>query len=181
MKSRRAALILLTVPALLAGGIVASAHAPGPTGLAIPDPVDGRIHSCYQGVLPTERIVRLVTSTETCLLTVAVGATTIATVPIENGVDWPANGVLTRLTDSPPVAVDLPAIAMTSNSAVISCGGKQAIGVTFSSPGAAPVVLAGSTRGGTPAGTELTVAFANLTATAQTIFARALCVTSFTQ
>jgi hypothetical protein len=180
MKRRRTALTLLAVLALLAGGVTASAHSPGPTGVAIPDPADGRIHSCYQDILPIDRTLRLVTSMESCLLTIAVGAIPIVTLPIENGVDWPANGVLTQLTESAPVSVNFT--GNPAGTAVISCAPKQAIGVTFSSPApAAPIVLTGITRGGALAGTELTATFYNFGGGAPTIHPRALCVTAFAQ
>ena len=176
IKRRRKALVLLAVMALLDGGVGAWAHSPGPTGIPIPNPADGRVHSCYQGALPIDRVVRVVLPAESCFL-----GLTIAGIPIiETGVDWPSTGVLTQVSESPPVPVTFPA-AVALNFAVISCTPKQAIGVLFSSPHTAPVLLAGSTRGGTPTGTELTATFWNLTATAQSIQARALCVTSFTR
>lgn len=180
MKRKRTALILVAVLALSAGSITAWAHSPGPAGVAIPDPADGRIHSCYQGILPFPRTLRVVTATENCLLTIVVPGILTVTLPIENGVDWPANGVLTRLTESAPVSMTIAAFS--GSSTVISCGTKQAIGVTYQSPSPAqPVLLAGVSRGGTPAGTELTVTLYNATVAALTVFPRALCVTAFAQ
>jgi hypothetical protein len=163
---KRTGLILVSVLALVGTGTVAWGH--GSAVSSIPDPADGRIHACFPNNAP--RTLRVVAPTQTCSAS-------------QSGVDWPANGVLTQLTESAAVPVSLPATALTgSNSAVVSCAPKQAIGVTFQSPDLTkPVALVGSTRGGAVPGTELTVTFTSLTANAQTIQVRALCVTSFAQ
>jgi hypothetical protein len=185
---RRTGPILLAALALVAGATVARAH-PAAPGTAIPDP-NGTIHSCYQGILPSPpfaRRLRVVTATETCLLTLSIGATPTLTLPIENSVDWPANGVLTQLVEAAPAALPLtlPAGAGQTGSADLNCPpGKVAIGPAEFSTSAptAPAALVATSRSGTPSGNTLTVTFANLFAAAATISdLKALCVTLFAQ
>jgi hypothetical protein len=182
---RRTGLILLAAVALVADTPVARAH-PAAPGIAIPDP-GGTIHSCYQGILPIERRLRVVTATEPCLLTLTIGSTPTLTLPIENSVDWPANGVLTQLVEAAPTALPLtlPAGPGQVGSMNLNCPpGKVAIGLAeFSTTTpTAPAALVGTSRSGTPTGNTLTVTFANLFAAAATISdLSALCVTLFAQ
>ena len=156
---KRAGLVLLSVTVLVGTGTVAWGH--GSASSSIPDPADGRIHACFPNNNP--RTLRVVAPTQTCP-----GS--------QSGVDWPANGVLTQLSETAPVPLTLA--AGVPNSVVISCAPKQAINVLYSgAPGA--VFFMGSTRGGTPAGTEITASL--YSGAAQTVPVRALCVTSFEQ
>jgi hypothetical protein len=157
---KRAGLVFLSVLALVGTGTVAWGH--GSAVSSIPDPADGRIHACFPNNAP--RTLRVVAPTQTCSSS-------------QSGVDWPANGVLTQMTESAPVSVALPANATTPG--VISCAPKQAINVFYASNPATPVLMVGLSRGGTPPGTEITVQL--LSGTAQTVSVRALCVTSFAQ
>lgn len=182
---RRTGPVILAALALVAGATVAHAH-PATPGIAIPDP-EGTIHSCYQDVLPIPRRLRVVTLLEPCLPTLTVGSPPILTLPIENSVDWPANGVLTRLVETPPAALPLalPAGAGETASINLNCPpGKVAIGLAEFSTTAptAPAALIGTGRSGTPTGNTLTATFANLLGGAATISdLTALCVTLFAQ
>jgi len=184
---KRTGPILLAVLALVMGNTtVAEAHSATP-GLAIPDP-SGTIHGCYQVILPPplfQRRVRVITATESCLLTLSILGITI-TLPIDNSVDWPATGVLTGLVETSPTALTLtlPAGAGQTGFANLNCPpGKVAIGLAGFSTTAptAPATLVGTTRSATPSST-LTVTFANLFPAAATISdLKALCVTQFAQ
>ena len=198
---RRTGSILLAALVLVTSSTVAEAH-PAAPGIAVPDPA-GRIHTCYPNVglpilgslpilgplissiLPDEGRLRVVTSTEPCLLTVSIGTIPILALPFENGVDWPADGVLTRLVETPPSALPLtlPPGAGQNGSINVNCPpGKVAIGLAEFSTTAptAPATLVGTSRSGTPTGNTLTATFANLFAAPATISnIKALCVTLF--
>jgi hypothetical protein len=200
---RRTGSILLAALVLVAGTTVAEAH-PAAPGIAVPDPA-GTIHTCYPNVglpilsglpilgplisslLPDDGTLRAVTSTEPCLLTLSIGPLPIIALPLENGVDWPANGVLTRLVETPPAALPLtlPAGVGQTGSINLNCpAGKVAIGLAQFSTTAptAPAALVGTSRSGTPTGNTLTATFANLFAAGATISdIKALCVTLFAQ
>jgi len=207
---RRTGTILLAALGLLAPTTVAEAH-PGTAGIAIPDP-SGRIHACFRGGLPIlppigipllgigpiplptlavlplgDATLRAVTPSEPCVLTLTLLGLPLLTLPIENGVDWQASGVLPQMVESPPPALPLmlPAGAGQIGSMTLNCPpGTVAIGVAeFSSTSpTAPAVLVGTTFSGTPPGNTLTVTFANVFATAATISdLSALCVTEFAQ
>lgn len=158
----RAGVVLLSVLTLVGTGAVAWGH--GSPSASIPDG-EGTIHACFSN--GATKTLRVVAPTQTCSSS-------------QGGVDWPANGVLTNLTESAPVSVNFAGTPF--GTAVITCGTKQAIGVVYQSPApASPIVLTGISRGGTPTGTELTVTLYNLAGGAPNIPVRALCVTAFAQ
>jgi hypothetical protein len=200
---RRTGSILLAALVLVANSTVAEAH-PATPGIGVPDPA-GTIHTCYPNVglpflgglpilgplissiLPDDGTLRVVTPTEPCLLTLSIGPLPILALPFENGVDWPADGVLTRLVETPPSALSLtlpPGVGQIGSINVNCPAGKVAIGLARFSTTAptAPAALVGTSRSGTPTGNTLTATFANLFAAAATISnLSALCVTLFAQ
>lgn len=183
--ARRTGPILFATLVLLAGAADARAHPPA-TGTSMVD-ANGTIHSCYQDILPIfARRLRVVADTEPCLLTLTIGPIPI-TLPLENGVDWPANGVLTRLVESPPPAVPLtlPAGVGQTGSVNLTCPpDKVAIGLSefTNTVATAPALMVGIDWIGTPTGNTYKVTFVNMTGTAAKISdLAALCVTLFTQ
>lgn len=198
---RRTGSILLAALVLVAGTTPAEAHPAAPGGVT-PDSA-GTIHTCYPNVglpilsglpilgplisslisslLPDEGTLRVVTPTEPCIVTLSIGPLPILPLALESSVDWPANGVLTRLVETPPSALPLtlPPGAGQNGSINVNCpAGKVAIGLAGFSTTAptAPATLVGTSR----SGSTLTATFANLFAAPATISnIKALCVTLF--